>query len=64
MPDFFPEDQVILPGDDSLRTTAKWCQSVYDSVGNVPTIFPEGTAPKPGDSMERLTKKINAMLEA
>lgn len=64
MPSFFPENQVVLPSDDSLRTIAKWCQSVYDTVGNVPTIFPEGTAPKPGDSKQRLLKKINAMLGA
>lgn len=62
MPLFFPENQVILPSDDSLRTIAKWCQTVYEMTGNVPTIYPEGSKPLAGDSKERLYKKINAML--
>lgn len=62
MPAYFPEGNVVRPTDDKTRTTAKWCQAVYDSVGEKPSPFPEGTAPKPGDSYSRLLKKINAML--
>lgn len=61
MPNFFPEGNVILPTDDKMRTAAKWCQALYDAVGEKPSPFPEGCAPKPGDDYQRLLAKINAL---
>lgn len=51
----------MLPSDDKMRTAAKLCQVLYDSIGEKPSPFPEGCAPKPGDDYARLLKKINAL---
>lgn len=62
MPSWMPEGNQVLPSSDEMRTLAVWTQLVYNSRGERPSPFPEGTAPKPGDDDERLEKKINAML--
>lgn len=59
---WMPEGTVVRPTDDEMRAAAKYCQLVYDSIGFVPTPYPEGPAPLPGDDLERLMKKINYML--
>lgn len=61
MPSYFPEGNEVLAGDNELRTLQKWCQKLYDSVGQRSVPFPEGTKPLAGDDEERLLKKINAM---
>lgn len=61
---FFPEGILIRPTDDKMRTAAKLCQLIYNTVGNRPSPFPEGTMPLAGDDYARLLKKINAMQQA
>lgn len=58
-----PEGTQVMPGSDEMRTLAKWNQLLYDTVGERPSPFPEGVAPKPGDDAERLEMKINALLQ-
>lgn len=58
MPSWMPEGNTVKPGDDDVRTAAKWCQNNFDLRGNKPSPFPEGCAPKPGDDLHRLFQKI------
>lgn len=62
MPTWFPEGNVTSPGDDELRSAAKYCQLLYNSVGEKPSPYPEGLAPKPGDNFDRLDRKITILL--
>lgn len=60
-PQWMPEGNDTLPSDDELRSLAKWCQLLYDSIGAKPSPFPEGLAPKPGDNADRLLQKIDIL---
>ncbi len=62
---WLPEGLSPFPEDDEHRSLWKWCQRIYDIVGNIPEgcPFPEGTLPLPGDDEERLYQKINRMLQ-
>jgi len=61
MPTWMPEGNTVLPSDDKMRTAAKWCQLLFDSVGNKPSPFPEGCAPRPSDDLNRLLQKIDIL---
>jgi hypothetical protein len=61
MPSWFPENNTILPKDNELRALAKWCDCLYQVVGNVAGPFPEGSIPLASDGEDRLAKKINLM---
>lgn len=61
MPSWMPEGNQITPGADEMRTAAIWCQLLYNTNGEKPSPFPEGVAPKPGDDLQRLFQKINAL---
>lgn len=58
MPHWTPEGNITMTGDDEMRSAAKWCQLLYDAHGYVPSPFPEGVAPFPGDDLQRLYEKI------
>lgn len=66
MPSYFPEGNTAEPFDDELRSLHKWCSLLIASNGDPGTmdsVFPEGCSPNPGDTEERLTQKINAILK-
>jgi len=63
MPSWLPEGNQVLPSSDEMRTLAVWCQLLYDTVGEKPSPFPEGCAPRPGDDAERLEMKINCLYQ-
>lgn len=62
MPSWFQEGNTAKPGDSKLRSLAKECSLLYDSLGNKPSPFPEGCQPLPGDTEQRLERKINILL--
>lgn len=62
MPTWTPEGNVSSPSDDEMRSAAKFCQILYNSVGERPSPFPEGLAPKPSDDFDRLDQKITILL--
>lgn len=65
MPAWTPEGDIPFPMDDERRSLWKWCQRLYDVVGNITEgcPFEEGTRPTPSDDEERLYQKINRMLQ-
>ncbi len=65
MPSWTPEGDSPFPMDDERRSLWKWCQRLYNTIGNVTAgcPFPEGTIPLPSDDEERLYQKINRMLQ-
>lgn len=56
MPNWTQGD-AAAPGDDELRSLAKYVQLLYDANGAKPSPFPEGLEPKPGDNIMRLEQK-------
>lgn len=54
---------VAKPGDDEMRSCAKWCSLMLASVGNRSSQYPEGCIPLPGDDEQRLLHKINRLKE-
>lgn len=51
------QGDAAAPGDDELRSWAKYVQILYDANGQKPSPFPEGLEPKPGDDVQRLSAK-------
>ena len=52
----------MQPKGNELRVLAQWCDVLYQAVGNMATIYPEGTKPQPCDNEEKLERKIAKML--
>lgn len=63
-PTWLPEGDTATPNDLPIRALAKICQQWFDAVGDQPSPFPEGCAPKPGDDSQRLLIKIDILKNA
>lgn len=63
MPAFFPDGNVTRPGDDEMRSAAKWCQLMVNLNGNRSSPYPEGCIPLPGDDEQKLYHKVNRLKE-
>lgn len=61
MPTWHPEGNVAKPTDSEVRSLAKVCALLIQTVGNKASPFPEGCIPMPGDNELRLAQKITIL---
>jgi hypothetical protein len=61
MPSWMPEGDTAQPGDNEIRSLAKWCSILVTSIGNRSSMFPEGCIPLPSDNEARLLQKIKRL---